>query len=85
MRDTPVKYRVGRVSSVYRPRSARKYDSTSGVSKEVVHYHGDASAPRALDEVENGIDRIVNVEQWIGTSDEQMKLYSDWLLSTATP
>jgi len=59
------------------------YESTSGRSKEVVHYHADPKAPRALHEVEEGIDRIVNVEQWIGTDDERMEIYAAWLLTTA--
>ncbi len=48
--------------------------SSGGRTKKIQHYLGDSSAPAALGEVESGIDRIVHVEQWIGTEDEREKL-----------
>jgi hypothetical protein len=48
--------------------------SSGGRTKAIKHYLGDSKAPAALAEVENGIDRIVHVEQWIGTEDEREKL-----------
>jgi len=48
--------------------------SPAGQTKSVRHYLGDFSAPRALFAVEEGIDRIVNIEQWIGTPEERQNL-----------
>jgi hypothetical protein len=42
-----------------------------GVTKTVKHYYGDRSAPDALTKLESDIDRIVNIQQWIGTDDER--------------
>jgi hypothetical protein len=39
----------------------------------VEHYHGDSHAPEELRRVEDGIDAIVHVEQWIGTEQEREK------------
>lgn len=37
----------------------------------VEHYTGDRSAPEGLRQVEAGIDRVVGIEQWIGTREER--------------
>lgn len=42
-----------------------------GQHKTVHHYLGDDSAPTALGEVELGIDRITNIDQFIGTDKER--------------
>jgi hypothetical protein len=76
------KYTDRRLSDASTARTS--YESWSGVTKEIVHYHGDPSAPDALDDVENGIDRIVEVEKWIGTEEERSQIYADWVLATAT-
>jgi Domain of unknown function (DUF6438) len=44
-------------------------------SKTIRHYHGDSHAPPALRDVEDGIDRIVHTERWIGTRAERDKLF----------
>jgi hypothetical protein len=48
--------------------------SSGGQTKRIEHYLGDEHAPKELGAVEEGIDRIVHVEQWIGTEDEREKL-----------
>jgi uncharacterized protein DUF6438 len=50
------------------------YTPGQGQTKSIRHYLGDRSAPKALTEVEEGIDRIVHVEQWIGTEEERRNL-----------
>jgi hypothetical protein len=47
-------------------------------AKQVDHYHGDASAPPALEQLEAGIDRIVGTERWIGTPDQREAHARDW-------
>ena len=42
-------------------------------AKTVRHYHGDMAAPPELSKLEEEIDTIVHVEQWIGTEDERRK------------
>src|SRR5262245_59761798 len=68
LRDQYTEYRVTDMPSVNTSYSA------GGKTKAVKHYLGDSSAPRALTEVEDGIDRIVHVEQWIGTEKEREDL-----------
>lgn len=45
-----------------------------GKTKTIEHYYGDTHAPAVLETVEDGIDQIVHVEQWIGTEDQRQKL-----------
>ncbi len=42
-----------------------------GQRQQVSHYHGDHSAPKALAELEDEIDRLLNIEQFIGTPAER--------------
>lgn len=56
------------------PSVETSYTPAGGTTKTVRHYLGDGHAPKALGEVEDGIDKIVNIEQWIGTEDERQKL-----------
>ena len=44
--------------------------TVDGKAKTVRHYHGDFSAPKALTELEDKIDEIVNSNQWIKSSME---------------
>jgi hypothetical protein len=48
----------------------RAYTTTTvrldGKTKTIRHYHGDLSAPEQLTNFEKTIDRIANVQQWIG-------------------
>lgn len=46
--------------------------------KSVRHYHGDMNAPPALDQLENDIDAIVHIEQWIGTQEERTQNAGKW-------
>ncbi|HEY0249982.1 MAG TPA: hypothetical protein VGC41_00560, partial [Kofleriaceae bacterium] len=50
------------------------YASPSGELISIHHYLGDGTAPSSLGEVEDGIDRIVNIEGFIGTPGEREKL-----------
>lgn len=47
-------------------------------AKVVLHYYGDSSAPRELSLIEEGFDRIVGSEQWVGTYEERKKLLESW-------
>jgi hypothetical protein len=53
------------------PSANTSYSPRPGRTKSIRHYLGDRSAPRALFRVEEGIDRIVDIEQWIGTPEER--------------
>jgi len=53
------------------PSAITSYSPGGGRFKTVNHYLGDRSAPRALTEIEDGIDRIVDIEQWIGAPGER--------------
>jgi hypothetical protein len=46
------------------PRCLTSVEYDDGSSKSIVHYHGDPSAPVALTELEDEIDRIVGVERY---------------------
>lgn len=46
--------------------------------KRVEHYFGDEHAPKSLSEVEDGIDRIVGIEHWIGTEAEREANRDQW-------
>lgn len=56
------------------PSAFTSYSPAPGRTKSVKHYLGDFSAPEALTRVEEGIDRIVHIEQWIGTPEERQHL-----------
>jgi Domain of unknown function (DUF6438) len=56
------------------PSAFTSYSPASGRTKSVKHYLGDFSAPEALTRVEEGIDRSVHIEQWIGTPEERQHL-----------
>jgi hypothetical protein len=58
------------------PSAFTSYSPAPDQTKSVRHYLGDRSAPEALTRVEEGIDRIVNIEQWIGTREERQSLPS---------
>ena len=60
-----------RVDATDLPSAFTSYSPASGETKAIRHYQGDRSAPEALTRVEQGIDRIVNIEQWIGTPEER--------------
>jgi hypothetical protein len=49
--------------------------NTSDGSNTIIHNHGDKSAPASLSELEDEIDRIINVEQGIGTEAERDRLW----------
>jgi hypothetical protein len=40
----------------------------------VKHYLCDPSAPQDLDELEEGFEKLVKIERWIGTEQERDKL-----------
>ena len=56
------------------PAATTSYHAGDG-AKTIRHYYGDTHAPQALRDVEDGIDRIVHTERWIGTRDERDKLF----------
>ncbi len=45
--------------------------NVDGAYKEVRHYFGDTSAPDQLIRLEEEIDRIVEIERWVGTPAER--------------
>lgn len=47
-------------------------------AKVVRHYRGDHNAPPALTRLEDEIDAIVNIQQWIGTAEERKKDAASW-------
>lgn len=51
------------------------YTPAGGFPKRVRHYLGDDSAPATLDRIERAIDRVVDVERWIGTETEREHLH----------
>jgi hypothetical protein len=63
-----------RVDVTDQPSAYTSYSPAPGRTRSVRHYLGDRSAPRALIDVEEGIDRIVHIEQWIGTPEERQGL-----------
>jgi len=56
------------------PSANSSYVPVGGKLKSINHYFGDDHAPKDLIDVEDGIDRIVQIEQWIGTKDERKRL-----------
>lgn len=56
------------------PSAFTSYSPRPGQTKTIRHYLGDRRAPESLTRVEEGIDRIVNIEQWIGTPEERQNL-----------
>lgn len=68
LRDEYVDYSVTDMPSVF-----TSY-SVGGKVKVIKHYLGDFDAPKALTEIEEGIERIVGVERWIGTEKERENL-----------
>jgi hypothetical protein len=47
-------------------------------TKSVRHYYGDKSAPDVLRWLEEEIDRIVQIKQWIGTDEEREQHAGEW-------
>lgn len=56
------------------PSANTSYQPAGAAVKAVTHYHGDMNAPKVLDEIEDGFDRIVHTEKWIGTDEERKNL-----------
>jgi len=50
------------------------YTPEGGKRKSVRHYLGDPDAPQDLQEIEEGFEKIVKIERWIGTEQERDKL-----------
>lgn len=53
--------------------SAKTSYSSGGKTKTIDHYYGDSDAPGVLVTIEDGIDTIVHVEQFIGTEQERQQ------------
>jgi hypothetical protein len=47
-------------------------------TKTVRHYYGDKSAPEVLRWLEEEIDRLVQIKQWIGTDEEREQNAGQW-------
>lgn len=45
-----------------------------GSTKTIRHYLGDRTAPPQLTEVEDGFDKIIEIQQWIGTDEERQEI-----------
>jgi len=56
------------------PSAYTSYSPAGGATKSIRHAHGDPTAPKQLTTVEDGIDRIIEIEQWIGTDDERRNM-----------
>ncbi len=69
LRDAYEEYMMTDMPSVF-----TSYAPPDGKPKTIKHYLGDSSAPESLGKIEDGIDRIVKIEQWIGTREEREKL-----------
>jgi hypothetical protein len=50
------------------------YTPEGGKRKEVKHYLGDLDSPPGLHEIEEGFEKLVKIERWIGTDQERDKL-----------
>jgi hypothetical protein len=48
------------------PSAKSSYRSLDGHVKRVGHYHGDRDAPPILATIEEGLDTLVNIDQWVG-------------------
>lgn len=68
LKDSYEEYNMTDMPSVY-----TSYSPAPSETKSIKHYFGDDGAPKALVEIEEGIDRIIHVEQWLGTEDERRK------------
>jgi hypothetical protein len=59
------------------PTAVTSYRRAQNV-KEIRHYYGDDTAPKALGKLEEAIDTIVQNDRWIGTSKEREELQRQW-------
>jgi hypothetical protein len=55
------------------PSANTSYTPVGGKPKAIKHYLGDNTAPASLTDVEDGVDRLVHIERWIGTEAERKK------------
>jgi hypothetical protein len=46
------------------PSAEVMYQPVPGTLKRVAHYHGDSGAPPVLNDIEDGIDRIIGTARW---------------------
>ncbi|MGE5184780.1 MAG: DUF6438 domain-containing protein [Acidobacteriota bacterium] len=47
-------------------------------AKRIEHYSGDTSTPQALERLEDGIDRLVDVDHWIGSAEAREQHAREW-------
>jgi Domain of unknown function (DUF6438) len=55
------------------PSTNTSYRALDGHVKHIGHYHGDRDAPAILSTIENGLDELVGIEQWIGTRGQRQR------------
>jgi hypothetical protein len=74
------------------PRFASRYDrhdytdmpsiittvALDGRYKQIEHYFGDTSAPPELIMLEEELDRIVEIERFIGSAEERETMHASW-------
>jgi hypothetical protein len=74
-------YRYNDGGPTCQPTAYTSYRSEGGEFHHVVHYLGNEDAPEALFHVEDEIDRIVEIERWIGTPEDARAADNrrDWL------
>jgi len=71
-RDFKDAYQDVRITDM--PSAYTSYSPGSGQTKSVRHAHGDPTAPKQLTTIEDGIDRIIEIEQWIGSDDDRRSM-----------
>lgn len=57
------------------PSATVSYAPPGGAEKRVEHYFGDSDAPEVLVVIEDGLDNVVGITKYIGTSEEREQMY----------
>ncbi|MGB1274814.1 MAG: DUF6438 domain-containing protein [Nannocystaceae bacterium] len=50
----------------------------NGQLKRVVHYYGDTTAPPSLSNLEDAVERVLDIDQWIGTREQREIFAESW-------
>jgi len=59
------------------PTARVSYAPAGGPEKNIEHYLGDSDAPPALEAVEEGLDKLVDIERRIGTQAEREQIWQN--------
>jgi len=49
-----------------------------GQLKRVIHYYGDTTAPPRLSKLEDAVERVLDIDQWIGTREQREIFAESW-------